>query len=77
VTGAVIGVLILLVLALATLLAVVAARSRAGEREPGRPDEVSDEVVTGLLAELRSARAEAQRWKDTAERLQRRLEDDR
>jgi hypothetical protein len=68
-TGVTIGVLILIVLALGTLLAIVSAKTFNNGREPGQPDEVSDEVVTGLLAELRRAQAEAARWKATAERL--------
>jgi hypothetical protein len=77
VTGAVIGILILLVLGLGTLLAVVTARARGSGREPGRPDEVSEEVVAGLLAELRVARAAAERWRGRAEELQRRLDEGR
>ena len=39
--------------------------------EPGEPDRVTEEVVTGLMAELRKAQAEAAYWKAAAERLQR------
>jgi hypothetical protein len=77
VTGTVIGVLILLVLALGTLLVVVTAQARGAGREPGRPDEVSGEVVSELLVQLRAARADAERWKDRAEELQRRLDEGR
>jgi hypothetical protein len=77
VTGVTIGVLVLLVLALGTMLAVVAAKAYNDGREPGQPDELSNEVVTGLLAELRRAQAEAARWKATAERLQRERDDER
>jgi hypothetical protein len=52
---------------------VLLARLNAAGREPGRPDEVTDEVVTGLLSELRKWQAEAEHWKATAERLQREL----
>lgn len=69
-TGVTIGVLVLLVLALGTMLAVVAAKTYNDGREPGQPDALSDEVVTELLAELRRTQAEVARWKATAERLQ-------
>ena len=66
--------LILAVMALAVAVVGLLARLRAGGREPGRPDEVTDEVVTGLLSELRKWQAEAAHWKATAERLQRELD---
>lgn len=53
---------------------VLLARLRAGTREPGQPDGVTDEVVTGLLSELRKWQAEADHWKATSERLQRELD---
>jgi hypothetical protein len=53
---------------------VLLARLNAAGREPGRPDEVTDEVVTGLLSELRKWQAEAEHWKASAERLQRELD---
>jgi hypothetical protein len=34
-------------------------------------DGLNDEIVTGLMAELRKAQAETSYWKQTAERLQR------
>jgi type VI protein secretion system component VasK len=74
VTGLATGVLVLVVLvALVATLAVV-AKSRAAGREPGRPDEVSEDVATRLMAELRKWQAEAAYWKATAERLQRELD---
>jgi hypothetical protein len=75
--GVTIGVLVLLVLALGLLLAVVASKVYNGDREAGKPDEVSDEVVTGLLAELRRTQAEAARWKAEAERLKRERDEGR
>ena len=76
-TGVTIGVLILVVLALGTMLAVVSAKVYNGDREAGKPDALSDEVVTGLLAELRRAQAEAARWKATAERLKQERDENR
>lgn len=53
---------------------VLVARLNSVGREPGRPDEVTDEVVTGLLSELRKWQAEAEHWKAAAARLQRELD---
>ncbi|MDQ1686348.1 MAG: hypothetical protein QOC82_3085 [Frankiaceae bacterium] len=53
---------------------VLLARLRAGTREPGQPDGATDEVITGLLSELRKWQAESAHWKATAERLQRELD---
>ena len=53
---------------------VLLSRLNAAGREPGKPDEVTDEVVTGLLAELRKWQAEAAHWKAAAERLQREID---
>ena len=47
------------------------ARRAAGTSRPGEPDRVSGDVVSGLMAELRKAQAEAAYWKSAAERLQR------
>jgi hypothetical protein len=74
VTGVAVGVLILFVLALLVSLFIVLSRQHAESRQPGRPDEVSDEVVSGLMTELRKWQAEAAHWKATAERLQRELD---
>ena len=59
---------------LGVAVAVLLSRLQAVGREPGKPDEVTDEVVTGLLAELRKWQAEAAHWKATAERLQREID---
>jgi uncharacterized protein YlxW (UPF0749 family) len=72
-TGAIIGVLLLLAILLIVTTAYLAAKART-DREPGRPDEISDEVMTRLIAELRKWQAEAAHWKATAERLQRELD---
>jgi hypothetical protein len=53
---------------------VLTVKLRAGDREVGRPDELSEEVANGLMAELRKWQAEAAHWKATAERLQRELD---
>ena len=68
------GVVVLLVLALlVTGWYAVAARKSAGH-DPIKPDKVSEEVTTGLMAELRKWQAEAAHWKATAERLQREID---
>jgi len=61
-----------IVLGVATLVLVV--RLRAGNRQPGDPDQLTQEVAGELLAELRKWQAEAAHWKATAERLQRELD---
>lgn len=66
--------LILAVMVLGVAVVVLLARVRAGTREPGQPDAVTEDVFTGLLAELRKWQAEAEHWKSTAERLQRELD---
>jgi hypothetical protein len=65
-------VLAVIVLAVATIVLLV--KIRAGDRQPGDPDELSQEVAGELLAELRKWQAEAAHWKATAERLQRELD---
>jgi hypothetical protein len=50
------------------------ARAKARDVEPGRADRMTDEVVAGLMAELRKWQAEAAHWKATAERLQREID---
>ncbi len=59
---------------LGVTVAVLLARLRSSGREPGAPDAVTDDVVSGLLAELRKWQAESAHWKATAERLQRELD---
>jgi hypothetical protein len=49
----------------------VVSRRRAKDVSPGEPDRVTGDVVSGLMAELRKAQAEAAYWKQAAERLQR------
>jgi hypothetical protein len=68
-----IGVLVLIVAVVVAVYA--AARSRSRGIEVGRPDRVSEDVVSGLMTELRKWQAEAAHWKSTAERLQRRLDE--
>ena len=73
-TGALVGVIVLLGLGIVVIAWYAAARIKTAGREIGQPDRVSDEVVTGVLAELRKWQAEAAHWKATAERLQRELD---
>ena len=73
-TGVLVGVTVLLGLAVVVLGWYAAARTKAGGREPGQPDHVTDEMVAGVMAELRKWQAEAAHWKATAERLQRELD---
>ena len=73
-TGVTIGVLLLVAIALAVVLVVVVVRHENGDREAGKPDAITDEVLGGVLAELRKWQAEAAHWKATAERLQRELD---
>lgn len=74
-TGAVTGIAVLVALVAVVAVLAVVARDRArGTARPGAPDEASDEVVAGLMAELRKWQAEAAHWKATAERLQRELD---
>jgi hypothetical protein len=73
-TGVLVGILLLLAIAALVGAAYVVSHARSVDRQPGMPDELSDEVVKGLMAELRKWQAEAAHWKATAERLQRELD---
>jgi hypothetical protein len=73
-TGVLVGVLLLVTIVAVVGAVYVVARARSVDRQPGMPDELSEEVVTGLMAELRKWQAEAAHWKATAERLQRELD---
>jgi hypothetical protein len=73
-TGALVGVLLLVTITAVVGAVYVVSRERSVDRQPGMPDEVSDEVVSGLMTELRKWQAEAAHWKATAERLQRELD---
>jgi hypothetical protein len=53
----------------------VASRRRAKDVVPGAPDRVTDDVVSGLMTELRKTQAETAYWKTAAERLQRELDE--
>ena len=74
-TGVLVGVVVLLGLAIVVLGWYAAARAKSAGHEPGQPDHVSDEMVSGVMAELRKWQAEAAHWKATAERLQRELDE--
>jgi hypothetical protein len=74
VSGALAGIAVLVAL-VATVVAISAvARGRSRGREAGAPDSTTDQVVSGLMAELRKWQAETAHWKATAERLQRELD---
>jgi hypothetical protein len=64
------GITILVVFVV--IVAGAYSMSRRGSRnvEVGRPDHVSDDLVTKLMAELRKSQAETAYWKREAERLQ-------
>jgi hypothetical protein len=74
VTGALAGVAILVVLVAVVAVVYLIARDRSRGRGVGVADATTDEVVSGLMAELRKWQAEAGHWKATAERLQRELD---
>ena len=73
-SGALAGVAILVVLLLLVVVVYLVARDRSRGRTIGGADATTDEVVTGLMGELRKWQAEAAHWKATAERLQRELD---
>ncbi len=72
--GVLVGIAILLALLVLCAVGYVVSRRRARDVVPGRPDRVTDEVVSGLMAELRKSQAEAAHWKAAAERLQREID---
>jgi hypothetical protein len=69
-----VGVAILVGFVAVVVAGYVVSRRKAVGVQPGEPDRVSGEVVSGLLKELRKAQAEATHWKSAAERLQRQLD---
>jgi hypothetical protein len=73
VSAALVGLLLLV--AIAILVVLVRRRGAASGIDVGRPDTVTTDVVTGLMAELRGARAETDYWKDQAERFRGQLEE--
>jgi hypothetical protein len=73
-TGILVGVAILLALAAVLVGGYLLSQRRAAGIVPGAPDQVTGEVVTGLMGELRKAQAEAAHWKAAAERLQREID---
>jgi hypothetical protein len=74
VSGVVTGVAVLVAAVLLVAVLYLLARDRSRGRGAGVPDAHTDEVVSGLMAELRKWQAEAAHWKATAERLQRELD---
>ena len=73
-SGALAGIAALVALVALVVGIVALARNRSSEHEIGKPDRMSEEVVAGLMTELRKWQAEAAHWKATAERLQRELD---
>ena len=73
-TGLVTGVAVLVATVLVVAVLYLLARDRARGHGPGEADANTDEVVAGLMAELRKWQAEAAHWKATALRLQRELD---
>ena len=73
-SGLIAGIAVLVALVAVVVAIHAAARSRSAGREAGAPDRNTDEVVAGLMTELRKWQAEAAHWKATAERLQRELD---
>ena len=73
-SGALAGVAILVALVAVVAVIYLIARDRSRGRGVGVADATTDEVVSGLMAELRKWQAEAAHWKTTAERLQRELD---
>jgi hypothetical protein len=72
--GVAVGAAILVAIFAVIAAGYVIAHRRSAEVVPGAPDRATDEVVNGLLTELRKAQAEAAHWKVTAERLQRQVD---
>jgi uncharacterized protein YneF (UPF0154 family) len=72
--GVLVGIAILLALVALCLAGYFVSRRRARDVVPGTPDRVTEEVVSGLMAELRKSQAEAAHWKAAAERLQREID---
>jgi hypothetical protein len=50
-------------------------RRKGGIFSASKGDALGDELVSGLMVELRKAQAETAYWKQTAERLQREADD--
>jgi hypothetical protein len=74
VSGALAGIAVLVALVALVAAIVAIARNRSSGHEIGKPDRMSEEVVAGLMTELRKWQAEAAHWKAMAERLQRELD---
>jgi hypothetical protein len=70
--GAGVAILIGFVVVIGVVSFVAHRKSR--DIQPGMPDRLSDEVVSGLMTELRKTQAEVAHWKAAAERLQRELD---
>jgi hypothetical protein len=64
---------LVLIIGVVSIGYVVSRRKSTVLREGG-PDRVTEDVVSGLMGELRKWQAEAAYWKNTAERLQREID---
>ncbi|HVT65114.1 MAG TPA: hypothetical protein VHD81_08165 [Mycobacteriales bacterium] len=73
-SGVLVGIAILVAFAAILAGGYLLSQRRAAQVVPGTPDRVTEEVVSGLMAELRKAQAEAAHWKSAAERLQREID---
>ena len=73
-SGALAGIAVLVAIVSTTVAIHMIARGRSRGQEAGVPDRATEEVVSGLMAELRKWQAETAHWKATAERLQRELD---
>ena len=69
-SGAVVGLAILLALAAGAAYVAGYARGRGGLTVPTAPDHVTDEVMHRMVEELRDCQAEVERYRRTVERLQ-------
>jgi hypothetical protein len=75
VNGSLVAIGVLVLVAAIVLAVYATARSRSRGVRPGSPDRISEDVVSGLMTELKKWQAEAAYWKSTAQRLQRQLDD--
>ena len=74
-TGRLIASIVVVVLIVGVIGAgYVMSRRGSKDVEVGRPDRISEEVVTGLMSELRKSQAEVNYWKKEAERLQKEVD---
>jgi hypothetical protein len=70
VTGAAVGVVILLAIVAIAAYVTGYARGRANVPDPTDRDPVTDEVMSRLVDDLRETQAEVEQYRRTVERLQ-------